>query len=226
MFRGLSEITHERATIFKSYRYITFVLLLAVIFLCGCGDRRQLSDLGTEGLILAFGDSLTYGTGVQSENSYPSALAELTGLAVINAGVPGEVTAEGLRRLPEQLKQHRPDLVIICHGGNDILRKLPLDQAENNLRTMIELSREAGVSVVLVAVPRFGVWKSSPDFYTRVADDLKVPIEEAILPELEFDPAMKSDPIHLNEQGYRKFAEALARLLKKHGALNLIDLAR
>lgn len=199
-------------------------LLSSVLLSSGCSKKPGLQALSADGVILAFGDSLTYGTGVQPEDSYPSALAELTGLTVINAGIPGEITAEGLQRLPEQLKNHRPTLVIICHGGNDILRKLPFDQAEKNLRAMIQLSRDAGAEVVLIGVPKFGVWKSSPDFYARVADDLKVPLEGIILPELEFDPAMKSDPIHLNEQGYRKLAEALTRLLKKQGALKLTQL--
>ena len=206
------------------YRRFIVTPLFALIFLSACSEQNGLNPLRPDSLILAFGDSLTYGTGAAPDDSYPSSLEKITGLTVINAGIPGEVSAEGLRRLPDQLKKYRPDLVIICHGGNDILRKLPFEQVEKNLRAMITLSREAGADVVLVAVPKFGLWKSSPDFYIRVANDLKVPMEQSILPTLEFDPAMKSDAIHFNKPGYRKFAEALTRLLKNHGALNLIKL--
>ena len=202
------------------------VVLITLFLINNCGKNPSLQVLTPDSVILAFGDSLTYGTGVKPEDSYPTVLEKSTGLKLINAGIPGEVTAEGLLRLPFELAKHKPNLVLICHGGNDILRKLPLDQSEANLRAMVELSREAGADVVLIAVPEFGLWKSSPDFYAQVASDFAVPLEENILPELEFDPAMKSDPIHLNEVGYKRFAEAIATLLKNHGALNSITLAK
>ena len=208
---------------FLHLRMSLFFLLACVFLINSCGQKPDLQALTPDSVILAFGDSLTYGTGVKPADSYPSALEQSTGLRLINAGIPGEVTAEGLKRLPLELAKHKPNLVIICHGGNDILRKLPLDQSEANLRAMVELSREAGADVVLIAVPEFGLWKSSPDFYAQVATDFAVPLEENILPELEFNPAMKSDPIHLNEVGYKRFAEAIATLLENHGALNSIN---
>ncbi|MBQ0799220.1 MAG: arylesterase [Porticoccaceae bacterium] len=223
----MNRIRENQFLKFDFRRSKTLIVMLSILFLTtNCGEKLSLQALTPDSVILAFGDSLTYGTGVKPEDSYPTALEKFTGLKLINAGIPGEVTAEGLKRLPLELAKHKPNLVIICHGGNDILRKLPLDQSEANLRAMAELSREAGADVVLVAVPEFGLWKSTPDFYARVAADLAVPLEESILPELEFDPAMKSDPIHLNEVGYKRFAEAIANLLENHGALNSITLAQ
>lgn len=209
-----------RATRAKESLLVCLVFA-SILLINSCSPGPVLSPLARDSVILAFGDSLTYGTGVQSENAYPSVLQKLTGLRVVNAGVPGEISSEGLTRLPEQLDKYRPDLVIICHGGNDILRKLSFAEAEKNLRKMVELSQNHGVQVVLINVPKFGIWKSSPEYYARIAKDLSIPLEQSILPELEFDAAMKSDPIHLNETGYRKFAEAIASLLKKHGALRL-----
>ena len=67
--------------------------LLSVVVLVGCaGNEASLTKLENDAVILAFGDSLTYGTGVSQEKSYPTRLAEKTGLKVVNAGVPGEVT--------------------------------------------------------------------------------------------------------------------------------------
>ena len=196
-----------------------FCVLLTLVLLTGCGDDIRLQALTPDSIILAFGDSLTYGTGAKLEHSYPNVLAQLTGLNVVNAGVPGEITSQGISRLPGELKKYRPDLVIICHGGNDIIRKLPPRQTKANLHKMIELTWDSGAEVVLVSVPEFNLWKSTPAYYETIADELAVPIEKNILPELEFNTAMKSDPIHLNAVGYRRFAEALASLIKKHGAL-------
>ena len=72
-------------------------LLLALLLVTGC-ERQLLSPLPADGVILAFGDSLTVGVGADSSRSYPSVLEELTGLRVINAGVSGETTGGGLRR--------------------------------------------------------------------------------------------------------------------------------
>jgi len=87
-------------------------------------------------LILAFGDSLTYGFGTArpERESYPARLEALTGQPVVNAGVNGETSAEGLRRIDRLLERHRPGLTLLCLGGNDILRGLPRDRLKQNLR--------------------------------------------------------------------------------------------
>ena len=92
-------------------------LLLLAIGLGACSDSKpQLPLLSADAVILAFGDSLTFGTGANSEHSYPAELARLTGLTVINAGIPGEVTAQGVRRLPALLDRYKPQLLLLCHG--------------------------------------------------------------------------------------------------------------
>ena len=63
------------------------------------------------------------GNGVAQINSYPAVFSQETGYKVINAGLPGEITAAGVLRLLGLLQRYNPDLVIICHGGNDILRR-------------------------------------------------------------------------------------------------------
>ena len=200
-------------------KYLISWLILAVL-LSGCGDSSlQIEPLPYDGTILSFGDSLTYGTGVKRQESYPSVLQELTGRTVVNAGVPGELTAEGLKRLPGLLDKHQPDLLILIHGGNDMLRKKSLEKAVDNLRQMIEISRSNNVPVVMMAVPNPTLILSPADFYEELAEEMKVPIEvDAIADVLQY-PSNKSDAVHPNAKGYRIMAESIYELLNSIGGL-------
>jgi acyl-CoA thioesterase-1 len=189
------------------------------VFLVACGSGQRLAPLPPEARILAFGDSLTYGTGAGPEQSYPAVLQALIGREIVNAGVPGEITAEGLERLPELLDEHQPQLLILCHGGNDFLRSLGEQQAAANIRAMIRLARERNIAVMLVAVPKFGVLFSPPEFYAGIAEELGVPVESGTLSRIIRDPALKSDAVHPNAAGYRRLAEAVAEELKAAGAI-------
>jgi acyl-CoA thioesterase-1 len=192
---------------------------LAFVLLAACGGEPDLAPLPAGAVILAFGDSITHGTGARDGESYPEVLARRTGRTVVNAGVPGEITAQGLRRLPGVLGEVRPALVILCHGGNDILRKRPPGEAARNLREMIRLSRAAGAQVVLLGVPRFGLLLDSADFYREVAAQEGVPLEADILPDVLSDNALKSDAVHPNAAGYERLAQAVEALLRERGAL-------
>ena len=98
--------------------------ILCVLALCiGCGGHSSIRRLSATSVVVAFGDSLTAGTGARDVESYPSVLSGMLACPVINAGVPGEDTSAGLRRLPGVLERERPQLVILCHGGNDMLNK-------------------------------------------------------------------------------------------------------
>jgi lysophospholipase L1-like esterase len=193
--------------------------ILLLLSTSGCDQTPKLKPLGDDAVILAFGDSLTYGTGAKQEQAYPVLLQSLLARPVINAGIPGEITRKGLRRLPALLKQHQPDLVIICHGGNDILRRLNLQQTRSNIQQMIDISRAYGAQVVLVGVPDFGLFLSSAEFYLELAELNHLPIENTVLPDILKNSAWKSDQIHPNAAGYNMLAERLARLLKNAAAI-------
>ena len=196
-------------------RTLAAVLLVAA---GGCGGDA-LSPLPDDGVILAFGDSLTAGVGVSAARSYPSVLAELTGLRVVNAGVSGEVTAAGLRRLPGELSRATPNLLILLEGGNDILRNGSSTSTKANLAAMIEIAQASGTEVVLIGVPEKNLFSSSAPYYEQLASEYSVVFAPKIVARLLRSPAMKSDPIHFNEHGYRALAEAIHELLVDNGAL-------
>lgn len=197
-------------------------LLFAVcltFLLAACERAPSLPKLGAHDVILAFGDSLTHGTGAGADTAYPAVLAALTGRTVINAGVPGNTTADGLARLPDALAEHRPRLVLLCLGGNDMLRRLPESDTENNLRLLVRTVRAAGADVVLIGVPEPKLFGGAPAFYARLADELNVPLERDAFAEVLKDNRLKADPIHANAAGYRVVAERLADFLRGAGAL-------
>src|SRR5438874_13549529 len=153
-------------------RFLAFALAFA---LAACGDRAKLERLPSEAVVLAFGAGLTFGTGAAEAESYPAQLESLIGRRVVRAGVPGEVTAQALERLPAALDEHAPRLLILCIGGNDFLRRLGNAQAERNLRAMVQLAKSRGINVLLIGTPEPGLLPSPPAFYAAVAKDLGVP---------------------------------------------------
>lgn len=185
-----------------------------MFLLSGCSDRPALEPLSADAVVLAFGDSLTYGTGSSPDKSYPALLEKKLQRKVINAGVPGETSRRGLQRLPALLERYQPELVIICHGGNDILRRLDPVQTENNLRRMIALARHNGAQVVLLAVPEFSLFLEPAPFYTRLAEQNRVPLLENSLSEILSSNRLKSDRVHPNAEGYRQLADDIYRLLR------------
>ncbi|MEA3274921.1 MAG: GDSL-type esterase/lipase family protein [Pseudomonadota bacterium] len=197
--------------------WIAFSLIL--LLLSGCGNEAPLPALPMDGRILAFGDSLTRGTGAKPEASYPAVLERLSGRQVVNAGIPGEESDAGLTRLPGLLEGVEPNLVILGHGGNDMLRKRDLAGAETNLRQMVQLVLDRGASVVLLGIPKPGIFLGTHPMYERIAASMEIPLEENALEDILGDSALKSDPIHPNATGYQELAMALHRLLVERGAL-------
>tara|TARA_R100000963_G_C4626623_1_gene92720 strand:- start:193 stop:822 length:630 start_codon:yes stop_codon:yes gene_type:complete len=197
------------------------LLIFVVVFgLIGCDQPSViLKPLKQDAVILAFGDSLTFGTGAQPDQSYPAVLAELTGRTVINSGVPGEISSAGRARLSQLLQETKPDLVILCHGGNDLLRKQSRQQLQANLQAMIDEITGSGAQVLLVAVPAFSLNLAPVPLYLEVAQVNKVPVQATALSEILTDSSLKADQVHPNALGYQQFAQSIYRLLIETDAI-------
>jgi lysophospholipase L1-like esterase len=198
------------------------LLFVSALLVSGCSseDTPKLRVLSDDAVILAFGDSLTYGTGADHQTeSYPAVLAGLIGRTVVNAGVPGEVSSEGLNRLRKILEKHQPDLVLLCHGGNDLIRKLDETALRQNLAQMVTQIREYGAEVVVLSVPKPGVFLKPAPLYLQLATEFQLPIANEIIADVESKTSLKSDAIHPNAAGYKLIAEQVYQLLSESGAL-------
>ena len=192
--------------------------LLALLF--GCGREIPLPKLAPSDVIVAFGDSLTAGTGADAPvDAYPAVLGRLIGREVINSGVPGETSAEGLRRLPAVLAKHRPRLVLLCLGGNDTLQRVNPKQTADNLKAMAQMAKAHGAAVVLIGVPARNLFGGVPDYYARDRNRARSTLRGRGDVRGAQGPALKSDPVHANSAGYRRIGERVAVLLKDAGAV-------
>ncbi len=212
------------------------IWLAALLLLSGCGGeaRSVPVQLGngpaapespqSGPLVLFLGDSLAAGLNLPAEDAFPAVLQQLLAdqgvpFRLINAGVSGDTTAGGLRRIDWLLKQD-PDWVVVELGGNDGLRGLPLDSIEANLRAIVAKVREAGARVFLLGLclpANYGREYISgfEVLYERVARELDLPFVPCFLegvggvPELNFP-----DGIHPTAEGHRRLAENLAPVLR------------
>ena len=180
-------------------------------------DYAALSD---DSVILATGDSLTHGFGTQNPalESYPAILERVSGYRVVNAGIKGETSAEGLRRISGLLERYKPALTIICYGGNDILQHLSMEKLEENLNKMVETVQSHGSKAMLIAVPNFGLTGLKPlDLYSDVADRYDIPIVKNALADILSSYSLKSDYIHPNAKGYRVLSQEVYRVMRDNG---------
>lgn len=198
-------------------KLITVVLAAIMLFTIITKESEDDSShikLRSDATILAFGDSITYGYGVSEKASYPAQLQKRTGVRVINGGISGEESSEGLQRLAKLLEQ-KPDLVILCHGGNDIIQKRSVEKLKANLTQMVETIKASGAKVLLVGVPDFGLLGfKTHSIYAEVADETEVFFEDDVLSDVLSKNELKIDYIHPNEKGYKIIVDAFVKHLK------------
>lgn len=201
----------------------TFLLGAGALLLTACGRKssRTQAKIPEGSTVLALGDSLTFGYGANPGESYPAQLQKLTGWNIVNGGVSGDTSAQALSRLPALLAR-KPKLVIVGIGGNDFLRKVPEEQTRANIAKIIETVQKENIPAVLVGVPHitlgalFGHLSDHP-LYEDLSKEYSIPLFGGAWAEILGDNNLKSDQIHANGKGYRKFAEDLNQFLRKQG---------
>jgi acyl-CoA thioesterase-1 len=181
--------------------------------------------------VMVFGDSLSAAYNLSAEQGWVHLIGDRIAKEnlpwrVVNASVSGETTAGGLRRLAEDLKRHKPSVVVIALGANDALRGQPVAGMRSNLEQMIRLARQAHAEPVLVGImipPNYGIDYAAQfrDMYPSIAARDRVPLVPFLLEGIADKPDMfQRDQLHPTAQAQPRIADnvwpALEPLLKKN----------
>lgn len=175
-------------------------------------DFQNLPPTAT-GPWVAFGDSLTLGTGA-GNGGYPALLSARLGVTMQNLGVAGETTADGLRRLAD-VEALKPRVVLLCFGGNDVLRGQPREQMFANLGAMIDRLNAQGSFVVLIGIRGATLLRdANAKGFAELAEQKQVMHIPNLLDGIIGTPSLMSDYVHPNDAGYEKIAARLEQELK------------
>ena len=209
---------------FKKLWLLPCLLLLVT----ACDPKPPYKVLARASNVVILGDSLTYGTGAGQGEDYATLLAANTGWNVINAGVPGNQSSDGLKRLPDLLEAHHAgeqkiDLLVVELGGNDFLKQVPEAETTRNLKAILTQAKARSIQTVLLAVPEFspvgaafGNLSDHP-LYEALAEETNTPLVENVFSEVLAKGNLKADAIHPNADGYRKVEADLREALTGMG---------
>ena len=194
---------------------VAAIIAIALAWLLWPSRYSRVENLDSRGTnIIAFGDSLTAGYGAAPGEDYPSKLGPMIGATVLNAGVSGDTTAGGLRRLDWVLRAH-PDVVVVALGANDGLRGLPVAAMRDNLVRIVTRLRASGARVLLAGMrlpPNYGAayTREFAEAFRAVARETAVPFVPFLLEGVAGDARLnQADGIHPNAAGQRIVADTL-----------------
>jgi lysophospholipase L1-like esterase len=165
--------------------------------------------------IVAFGDSLVEGRGATPGKDFVSLLSRRLGMPIINAGRSGDTTAAALARLDRDVLARDPKVVIVLLGGNDFLRRVPVESTFTNLQQIVDRIRRRGAAVVLVGVSVGLLSDPYAAEYTTVARRHAAGLVPDILDGIIGNRELMADSIHPNDRGYAIIAERLERAVRE-----------
>jgi lysophospholipase L1-like esterase len=190
---------------------IIYFILAGLILLAGyrflTTTHQDFSSNSGAERIIAFGDSLTYGTGASSGRDYPSQLSKMISRPVMNAGVPGDMTAHALKRLERDVLAYSPDIVLITLGGNDLKNGIARDSAFENLKRIVNLIHNQGARVIIGGLNIPFRDRGFGRAYKKLADETGAVLIPNILEGIMGRRELMSDPIHPNDAGYKIMAQ-------------------
>jgi acyl-CoA thioesterase-1 len=185
------------------------IALLAVLLFVACS--RDVPKASREGPIVAFGDSLVYGTG-SSGGGFVRLLEQRIGRPIENLGVPGDTSADGIERL-DQVLALQPSVVILLLGGNDFLRQVPQATTFANLAIIIERLQADGVAVLLAGVRGGLIRDNFAAGFEQLADQYGTAYVHDVLDDTLGVEGYMADQVHPNDAGYRVIADRIHPVL-------------
>ena len=195
-------------------RAIGLTAVIAVVCSsCGFGGPRAARpSAGTT--VVAFGDSLVAGRGAPSGRDFASVLSSRLAVPIINAGRSGDTTGSALARLNRDVLSRDPKIAIVLLGGNDFLRRVPVEETFDNLTTIVQQLRRHGAAVVLAGVSVGLMSDPYAARYESLARQESAGLVPDILGGIFGHSDLMADPIHPNEQGYEIIADRLEPVLR------------
>ncbi len=199
------------------YKIVIAVLVgILCIFVWSLFDEVPITNYPPKNdTIVAFGDSLVFGQGATMGNNFVSVLSRLLDRPIVNLGVNGNTTTDGLLRVDEGL-QEKPGIVILLLGGNDFIRNVADETIERNLSALIETFQKEGVVVVLLGVRSGIISNNGEAIYERLHKKYGTIFIPDVLEGVYLKPGLMSDGIHPNDAGYKKIAERVYKLFIKN----------
>ena len=197
----------------KNKWLVALFLGYSIMVLGGCVPKQpeNINSKGTA--IICFGDSLTFGYGVEIGQDYPTLLSRILNRSVINAGVDGDTSTDALRRLESDVLKQNPLLVIVEFGGNDFLKGVPRQDTEKNISYMIERIHARGAMVALVDISAGMLLSEYRELLWRIAKENNVIFIPQALRGIITDSRLKSDFLHPNAAGYSLIAQRIYRAI-------------
>ena len=199
-------------------KIITIVLVLAVIvtvLIFILKESPKITNYPPQGkIIVAFGDSLVEGAGAKAGNDFVSLLSLRIGEPIINLGVPGNTSADGLLRI-EQVNEEDPKVVLVLLGGNDFLRKVPIVETFKNIDSIVLKLQSEGAVVVLLGIKGGLLGDQYAEYFENIAESRGALYVPNVLAGLLGNSEFMDDSIHPNDAGYKKIAEKIYPVLEK-----------
>ena len=201
-----------------------FVLFFIIIFVVNGCAKKEIKNIDSQGKnIICFGDSITFGYGVNPGEDYPTVLSKMFGTPVINKGVDGDTSDEALKRFKTDVLENDPLFVIIEFCGNDFLKKIPQATTVNNIRQMVGLAQAKGAMVAIADISAglfLANYRTAFNTLSKETDSIFIP---SLLGGIITNPSMKSDFLHPNASGYKIVAQRIYRAIIPYLNKNAIN---
>jgi len=198
----------------NKYLIVSTIILVACIATYFIFKPEKIKNYPSNGTdIVAFGDSLVQGVGSTNGNDFVSVLSRKINRPIINLGVSGNTTSDGVMRL-SQLNKYKPKVVIVLLGGNDYLKKVPRAETLQNLQTIIDDIHKRRSTVLLLGVRGGLIVDNFKKDFENISEANSTAFVPNVLDDLIGDNSLMSDAIHPNDKGYAIIADKVYKVLK------------
>lgn len=198
----------------KKDRLLVLLFYCSTVLLLVSCAKKEITNIDSRGKnIICFGDSITFGYGAGSGEDYPSALARMTEIPVINAGIDGDTSVEAIERVGSDVLNKEPLLVIIEFGGNDFLRRIPLQETVKNIEEMIKKVQSVGAMAAIADISAGIIMSNYGKEFRRLSNKYNAIFLPGLLSKILTDASLKSDFIHPNAEGYKVIAHWIYRTI-------------